>query len=160
MLFLSCNAQDKSRNDSLVNASRARVDLVLQKLAISSETLVYSIEDKYYYVAIKNECDYIERYVVLDSMGDIQKNTLLKTRRKDKKILKTAFILENYSNDLSMDIPKASYVRGRTSYFVVRDKNHKRYGEYRLPVFSLPPPINKDVYGYIIKRLSQEMTKD
>ncbi len=134
--------------------------MILKKLGTSSEFLVYSIEDRYYYIATKEECDYTERYIVLDSMGGIQKNTLLKTKRKSKKILKTAFALNNYSDDLTIDIPEASYVRGKASYFVVKDKSHKRYGEYRLPVFSLPPPINKDVYGYIVKRLSQEMTKE
>lgn len=107
-------------------------------------------------MVIKEGCNYKEYYIVTDSSGNIKEKRRLATSKKSKKILSKAFELDGYAKNLTTNIPKASYVRGKPSYFVVKDEEGNRYGEYRLPVFSLPPPINKKVYSYLVGQLSKE----
>ena len=57
-------------------------------------------------------------------------------------------------------MPDTKYTSGRYSYFVLKDIDGKRYGEYRLSAVTSPLPINASLWAYLIRRLSDEAYKD
>lgn len=52
-------------------------------------------------------------------------------------------------------MPDAKFIQGYPSYFVVKDEEGKRYGEFSLSYLTVPSPINRNVYGYLIKKMSE-----
>lgn len=170
-----CRAQNdwEKVSDSLAMVSRTKADVVLKYFdTIKVPKMLYSLEDKYFYLIIKNSPYYEEYYISLDNSDKIkeihsiksEKNTK-KQRRQQKqyqKLLSEAepiFDLNKYNTNYITKIPDAEFVRGRSSYFVVKDENGKRYGEFCLPSFTLPVPLDGKLYGYLVRRLSDEIEK-
>lgn len=170
---LVCQAQNnwEKKSDSLAMISRAKADMVLQHFdTVRAPKLLYSMEDRYFYLIIKDTPCHKEYYVALDSLGDIRKISLVKAETKTRKqrkqqeqyreLLSPVFDLSRYHTNFITRMPDAKYIRGVPSYFVVKDVDGKRYGEYCLSSLTLPLPIDAKLAGYLIRRLSDEAARD
>ncbi|WP_219035431.1 hypothetical protein [Empedobacter falsenii] len=173
---LVCKAQEGRENmtDSMAMVSRAKADKVLQHFdTIQAPKILYSLEDKYYYLIIKDTPCYQEYYVTLDSLGRIDKIRLIKVEIKTRKqrkqqeqyreLLSEAepiFDLGKYHTDFITEMPDAKMVSGKPSYFVFKNIDGKRYGEYSLSSVTAPLPINISLWAYLIRRLSDEAYKN
>lgn len=167
LFFLSsitCIAQEetiKKKADSLSYVSRAKADLILSHFdSIRTEKILYSISDEQYYVILKDGCCYREYYIHTDSAGNIKDQRTAKTSKKNKKLLAKAFNLDNYHKEFVTRANNPTVVQGNPSYFVVKDIDGKRYGEYSLSTITVPVPIDKQVYNYLLTRLLRESTKN
>lgn len=159
--FTSCKAQSNWETvpDSLAMVSRAKADEVLIYFdTLKSPKLLYSVLDKDYYVLIKDEKEYKEYYLTTDSFGKITEVRLLeKTKRENKELSQlNPFELQKYHSEFITKMPDADYIRGNSSYFVIKDESGKRYGEFCLSSFTLPMPIEGKLYGYLVRRLSEQ----
>lgn len=145
--FISCQAQQKEGEiDSLSLLSREKADKVLNQFdSIGGSKILYSLKDEHYYVIIQKEDKYQEYYVSLDSAGRVDKIHSLKIRKENKKMLSKAFMPGNYHSGFKTNVPEATYVRGVPSYFVLKGKDGKRYGEYSLSSLTLPHQL-KGIY--------------
>lgn len=169
LLLLSkfCYSQGLQYADSV---SRAKADIILSHFdSIQVPKLLYSIEDKYYYVLL-NRHSYLQEYsVATDSLGNITNVRLIgenintkeekKSVERDKKLLKKLdlFDLSKYNTSYITEVSNDSYLTfGRLSYFVIKDNSGNRYGEFRLfmPV-KQPAPIDLRLWGYISRKLSE-----
>lgn len=173
---LVCKAQEDRGNiaDSMAMVSRTKADKVLQHFdTIIAPKLLYSLDNKDFYVIIKSNPCYQEYYVALDSLGRIDKMRPVKAETKTRKqrkqqeqyrqLLSEAepiFDLTKYHTDFITKMPDTKYTSGRYSYFVLKDIDDKRYGEYRLSAVTSPLPINASLWAYLIRRLSDEAYKD
>ena len=160
---ITCIAQDeaiKKKADSLSYASRAKADLVLRYFdTIKGEKLLYSISDKQYYVILNEGCCYKEYYINIDSTGNIIDQRTVKSSKKSKKLLSKAFNLDIYHKEFITKANNPTVVQGNPSYFVVKDMTGKRYGEYSLSTITVPVPIDKKLYNYLLTRLLRESTR-
>lgn len=175
-LSLVCQAQEdwEKVSDSMAMVSRAKADAVLQHFdTVQAPKLLYSLDNRDFYLIIKDTLCYKEYYVAIDSLGSIDKirpvKAETKTRKQRKqqeqyrKLLSEAepiFDLNKYHTDFVTKMPEAKMVAGRASYFVVKGIDSKRYGEYRLAAVTSPSPINASLWVYLIRRLSDEVYKD
>lgn len=158
--IVGCKAQNKI--DFISMKSRAIADEVLKKIdsiAPKSDKLLYSLDNKDFYVITSLKGNYQEYYIFLDDEDSMKLRALI-TDKKEKRIIANFFDLNKYHVSFITKMPDAEYVRGKNSYFVVKDEKGKRYGEYCLSSLTLPLPINADLAGYLIRKLSQEITKD
>ena len=134
---------------------------------------MYSLEDKYYYLIIEDTFCYKEYYIALDSLSRISKILSVKVEVKNRKQRKQqeqyrkllseaepVFDLSKYHAELITQIPDATMVAGKPSYFVVKDIAGKRYGENSLSSISAPLPINKNLWMYLVTKLSNEVARD
>lgn len=169
------NAQNHKEimpSDSIALVSRAFADKVLSKLdTIKAPKILYSLDNHFFYVIVKHN-PYKEFYIVLDgsSVSKIEPIvTELKTRKQRKqnkqycKLLSKAeplFDFSRYNKDFITKMPQATSISGRESYFVLKDIDGKRYGEYNLSSVTTPLPINIYLWTYLTKRLSDQIGKD
>lgn len=177
LLFISCicPAQDEWEriSDSLTYESRGKADVVLAKIRSNGKMmLLYSLQDKYYYVIIKQQNWYSEFYIIMNDISSaldiIQHdhtiiNEQQSKKRQDKKILKQtqweywviqrAFNLDQYSTTCTTRIPNATYIAGVPSYFVIKDENNKRYGEYSLSSITIPCPIHPELWVFLQRKM-------
>ncbi len=165
MFFLSgsiCTAQENAlekKIDSLSKVSRAKADFVLSKFdSIKADKILYSISDEKYYVVFKKGCCYSEYYISVDSVGKVKEKRLVKLNKGNKKLFKKAFELHRYRNEFITRVDNPKEVQGNLSYFVVKDISGKRYGEYWLSVITIPIPIDKQLYSYLLTQLLKEST--
>ncbi|MDM1362568.1 hypothetical protein [Myroides marinus] len=71
-----CKAQNEREtvSDTMAMVSRNKADAILKHFdTIESPKILYSLEDKYYYLIIKDTPCYKEYYVALDSLSRISK---------------------------------------------------------------------------------------
>jgi hypothetical protein len=182
IVFLSYAQNDwKAISDSLALESRAKADIVLSKFdTISGEKILYSLQDRDYYLIFKQDSCYKEYVVKVDSVCNIlsikevekdKEKEELKAKRflsrgsrkqlkrllEERQIVKDAFDTSQYSSEFRTSMPNATYVAGVPSYFVMKDENDKRYGEYSLSSITIPCPINPDLWAYLLRTLSENM---
>ena len=166
IILLSCSVVCKSQTigkqlDSVAIISRERADVVLNSFDFSnSYKLLYSINDRDFWVIVKKETLFKEYYVRLDEDGETIFARPVKSKRKNFKLLTRAFDLDMYHSGFITSLPDAKYIHGYPSYFVIKDYDGARYGEYSLSSLTLPTPINEDVYLYLTKRLSEQRVTD
>ena len=136
------NAQNPTFDSILIN-SRLKADIVLKYFdTIKTPKLIYSLEDKYFYLIIKDTV-YKEYYVDINDLGKINKmyliSTEIKSRKQKKKhkeyqkLLSKAepiFDLSKYSKKTISSMPNAKVISGKPSYFVLRSVEGERYGEF------------------------------
>lgn len=141
--------------DSVGLVNRAKADTVLSRFEnICGTKMLYSVENNKFYICVKNGSTYQEFYVVdNDSIGF--KIVNLKTQNKSRKTLLKAFRLEKYHRDFITSMPDAKFIQGYPSYFVIKDDEGRRYGEFSLSYLTIPAPIDKAVYGYLIRKMSE-----
>jgi hypothetical protein len=161
-----CKAQNdlsivKVKSDSLAIVSRLKADKVLSHFdSIVGVKLLYSLSDKEYYVITNTTFGFKEYFITLDSSSNINGLKKLRSKKKDKKFLRQAFDLTKYHLELVTIVPEATYVRGEPSYFVVKDEKGKRYGEFNLSMLTVPNPIDGKIYGYLVRRITEEIVKN
>jgi hypothetical protein len=160
-----CTAQE-NKKDSLAMTSREKADKVLSLFdTITAQKLLYSIEDTEYYLII-NYKSYVKEYYIVSNESEYivyrVKKALIKKRRKQetewKKMFTAAnpFDLSKYHTDYITQLPKDSeYLTfGRLTYFVIKDIDGKRYGEFHLFMPTSPLLIDPNLWAYIIMKLS------
>jgi hypothetical protein len=155
--------------DSMSFESRRKADIVLSYFdTIRTNKMLYSIKDKFY-VLINRQSYYEEYYLVLDTANKIKtiellKKDKIKTRKQKnqqkhlEEILKEAepiFDLSKYHTGYITKGFGTSYTFGMLSYFVVKDIDGNRYGEYHLFMHREPMPINPSLWVYLVRRLSE-----
>ncbi|MDM1363131.1 hypothetical protein, partial [Myroides marinus] len=86
-----------------------------------------------------------------------------KQQQQYRKLLSEAepiFDLSKYHTDLITQVSDVKMEAGRPSYFVVKDTDGKRYGEYSLSSLTVTLPINTNLWAYLVKKLSDEIALD
>jgi hypothetical protein len=166
LLSKFCYSQSLQSVDSV---SRAKADIVLSYFdSIQVSKLLYSIDDKYFYVLL-NETPFLKEYVVtMDSLGNINNmQKPIKLTRQDEKFLKKSapFDLSKYNTGYITESSNAlDFTFGRVAYFVVKDDKGKRFGEFRSFMPAKTAPIDLKLWTYIIGKLSElysgSLTKD
>lgn len=174
-IYCVCPAQDdwEKISDSLAYESRDKADFVLSKIrSKGKKVLLYSLQDKYYYVLLKQQNWYSELYIVINgSSADLeikQHNHILINEKQSKKkqdnnhfkqtqweyrVVQRAFKLDQYSTTCITMMPNATYIAGVPSYFVIKDENQIRYGEYSLSSITSPCPINPELWVYLQRKI-------
>ena len=167
-------------SDSLALESRSKADKVLSSFdSLLGKKLLFSIDDKDYYIIIQTKDHFNEFYVKIDSSRVVickevgsderldkeikklqakffltkRKRLLLKRLVENEHIIDTAFDLKQYQMGLITSVPDATIIRGPLSYFVIKDEDSISYGEYHLEVFTLPCPINPSLWAYLFREL-------
>lgn len=172
---LVCKAQSdwEKVSDSSAMISRAKADKILSYFdTLRKPKLLFSLEDKYYYLIAKDTPCYKEYYIETDSLGEVVQSRFLdekkimgkKQQKQAKQYQKllcegTPFNLSQYHTGYITRMPEAKYISGKSTYFVVKDIAGKRYGEYRLSAITMPSLINKNLWSYLLRRLSEETAK-
>jgi hypothetical protein len=166
--FQFCFSQQINFVDSV---SRAKADIVLSHFdSLQTPKLIYSIDDKYFYLIIKDTPVYKEYYITTDSIGNIneiyfvKKNVKGRKQRKQEKqyqnLLLEAdpFNLSTYHTNYVTAISQGTTIDtfGRLSYFVLKDVDGKRYGEFHLFLPVYPLPIHSSLWTYLIRRISDK----
>ncbi|MHC5310115.1 hypothetical protein ACYSNM_08590 [Myroides sp. LJL116] len=171
-----CRAQDNRDAvlDSIVLNSRSKSDIVLNYFnTIKAPKLLYSIDDKYFYLIIKDSICYQEYYIDLDNTDNIKNVYNVKSKAKNKKQRKKEkeykkllldadpiFDLDKYSRSLINNIPEAKTISGKLSYFVIQDLAGEKYGEFSLSSLTFATPIDYKLLTYLINRLSDEIANN
>jgi len=158
LLSKFCYSQNLQYADSV---SRAKADIVLSHFdSIQISKLLYSIEDKYFYVLIDGNSFLKEYVIVMDSLGNIvNMREPKKITRQDKKLLKklAPFDLARYNTDYITESSNAmDFTFGRLAYFVIKNNSGKRYGEFRSFMPAETAPIDLKLWAYIIRKLSEQ----
>jgi hypothetical protein len=160
-----CLAQSEAVNakaDSISYISRQRADAALRPFEnLKAKKILYSISDEQYYVIVKQGLSYKEYYIVVDSSGKVRKRRLVSSSNKNqmKSLMIKAFNINNYQKYFITKLEHPSIDQGNSSYFVLKDENGKRYGEYSLDVIINPVPIDKQLYVYLVTSLLRESVK-
>lgn len=177
------NAQNWNKIDSLTSVHRIKADIVLSYFdTIQGIKLLYSLQDKDYFIIIKDNDKIIELNVRIDSVCNIislcaakdayedyinrygeeyakyskrKKRKILTRFKNDKKTIKYAFDLNQYHIGYITRCANEKWTAGVPSYFVVKDVDGRRYGEYSLPSITAPCPINSNLWVYLVRRLSE-----
>jgi hypothetical protein len=167
-----CFAQQISFADSL---SRAKADIVLSQFdSLQVPKLLYSLEDKYYYVLYFESSIPKEYFLTTDSIGKIKTMELIKdnapTKKQRKQLVKdkkqlnelNPFDLSKYQKDYITTIPLnyTCCTFGRLGYFVVQDTNKNRFGEFHISMPTVPSPIDLNLWAYVIRKLSEQIKYD
>ncbi|MCX6313616.1 MAG: hypothetical protein NTX08_02630 [Sphingobacteriales bacterium] len=161
---ISCEAQNevqKRKIDSLAYLSRAKADAILGTFdKIKTAKVLFSISDEFYFVILKESNHFEEYYFHTDSVGDIKVKHNSRTPKKYHKLLIKAFNFCNYKNDFVTRVlnPKESNVN--LSYFVLKDEDGRRFGEYSLLVITVPYPIDIQFHSYLLKSLLSEYSNE
>jgi len=118
--------------------------------------VVFSIAEKDYLVVIENEDEYTEYYTQYQD-GKITSSITFSVGKEDR-LYKKMFDKSGYRTDFvtfNTAFFKPSYEKasGNITYFVLKDKKGKSYGESRLSVFVKPNPIDAEVYLNLVNRV-------
>ncbi len=178
-----CHAQyaENIISDSLVLRSRAKADVVLSKFdTISGKKMLYALSNKNYYVIIQSNASYKEYVISIDSTCNVlsikeidnsskindlrirkclskNQQKYLKRLETDRQMLNKSFNTNQYSTEPITTIPNATYIAGVPSYFVIKDEDNNRYGEYSLSSITTPCPINPNLWAYLIRELLENI---
>jgi len=158
----------EAKSDSLALVSRNKADMVLSHIDTANTNMLYSLSNQYYYVIAKSTNTYKEYYIYTDTLGNIlqfQEIEKQSTRKQAKKRLKQieldtvslnkAFDVDRYNADFititnNQNTPDAKYDWSVPSYFVIKDKNGKRYGECYISAFDTPLLIDSNIHAYLL----------
>jgi hypothetical protein len=173
---LAAKAQSdwKKESDSSAIESRTKADKVLSHFdTLIAPKLLYSFEDRYFYLIVKDTPCYKEYYIEVDSLGKLlqfhvlnEKKIMGKKQRRQAEQYRNLlckgnpFNLSQYHSDFVIKMPEAKYISGKQTYFVVKDIESKRYGEYRLSAITIPSPMDKNLWSYLFRRLSEEIANN
>lgn len=164
----------KVTSDSLALISRSKADIILSKFdTVSGRKILYSLQDRDYIIILEQDSCYKEFVLKVDSGCNIlvvreidndemieklkskkilsrNNKKLLKRLLEDRQTVKDAFDTSRYSTEFITFMPDATWVAGVPSYFVMKDKRNKRYGEYSLSSITTPCPIDPNLWAYLL----------
>lgn len=122
-----------------------------------SNHIIFSVADKDFIILVENPSSYREYYIrsMDDGETKILKDTTLSLSGELAKKLfdKTIYRDDFVTFDSDFFKPEYEASSGNITYFVLKDRQGKRYGEARLSVFIKPNPIDSSVYSYFVERL-------
>ena len=172
-ISIKCKAQSdwKKSSDSSAILSREKADKILSYFdTLIAPKLLYSLEDRYYsYLIVKDTPCYKEYYIETDSLGKAPQLHFLNEKKiygkKQKRqaeqyhkllCMVNPFNLSQYHVYFVTSMPEAKFISGMPTYFVVKDIEAKRYGEYRLSAITMPSLIDKNLWSYqvVVRRNS------
>ena len=140
--------------------SREKADRILRRFdSVKACKLVYSVSDIYYYVIFKEGRTYKEICIRTDTLGNIIKQQVVKNKKGNNALLNQALNIGDYHKNYITRVDSATVIQGNPSYFVVKDVEGNRYGEYSLPIITSPIPINKNLYKYLVTELIKCVTE-
>ena len=159
-------AESLNKCDSTILASRSNAERILDCFdAIYADKMLFTADDKNYYVIINNTPCYMEYYVSFANDGSINKVCSVsnqgRTRKEHqelswlRKILKKAEPIFDFKKyEYGYDFTKAKHTEGRIVYFILKDKENKTIAEYQMPVISIPSPVDLNLLIYMMRRLT------
>lgn len=162
---------------SLALKSREIADRVLKEFnSIKASKLLFSLNNRYFYIIINTQPNYTEAFVELDKNGNIKKSYVIKNRygliknRYEKELIQLRqnllsktqpFDLEKYHSGIITDFSQAysrlAHNYGKPSYFVVKDTDGNRYGEIKLYSLVWGKDMDNDLIWYLNFRLIAEI---
>ena len=174
-----CSAQNdwKRISDSLSLKSRAKADIVLSMFdTLHGKKILYSLQDRYYYIVFQLQNSYKEYVIEIDSICNVMDieeldddkkieelkakkgysgscRKLLKQLEEDRQTISDAFDISQYSTEFITSMTNATFIAGVPSYFVMKDENDKRYGEYSLSSMTFPCPMNPILWICLNRKL-------
>lgn len=161
--------------------SRGKADYLLSRFdSIQGKRILYSLQDKYYYLIIQQDSIYKEYAVKTDSIGNVlilvkidhnqeieklsrkkflskKKRRLLEFLKEGRNTIREAFDTSQYKREFITNMPNASHAEGYPSYFVMKDEYNNRYGEYSLFSFTVPCPIKMQLWVYLIRECTAQI---
>ncbi|MFV0290629.1 MAG: hypothetical protein ACK5IJ_06995 [Mangrovibacterium sp.] len=178
MGFLCCNIAKAQVVDSIhsaikgiindrANAYRIRADNVFSEFKVfDSSRLLYikELSEKDLYscyaaIEIKAKDEYVEFFLILDSLGVVRKVFYVKNTEESKKYLQKLFLLKKYHKKYVKSVPNATNEIGPVTYFAIKDSSDNRYGEFCLLQLTEPNPIDYRLYVYLIEREAELTNK-
>ena len=152
---INCRSQILSNADSI---SRSMADDVLKtyynQYLKKNRLLLFSVSDEIYYVILEKGHVYEEYFLKLDSKKT-SKPKLVCSTKKPNNLLSKAFLPDTYHKGYVTHVENAELQQGNLSYFVLRDINGDRWGEYRESLIIKPPPIDPEIYSYLLKKVAR-----
>ena len=150
-----CYSQNLQYADSM---SRAKADIVLSHFdSIHVSKLLYSIDDKYFYILLNVDLCCKEYIVIADSLGSIVKmEGPNKLSRHDKKLLKNLapFDLTKYNtNYITESSNVMDFTFGQLAYFVIKCNDGTRWGEFHSFMPIQTATIDLKLWAYINRKL-------
>lgn len=143
--------------DSFSKLARVKADAVLNSLdSLKSNSLLYSISNEQYLIIHKDEPRYQQLFIQTDSLGRVKVKRHVPVTKRNVYLLNKAFDTINYQSGFITAVPNAVIVQGNPSYFVLKDKDEMRYGEFYLSVLTKPSPLPLDIYNYLFITLLRE----
>lgn len=167
--------------DSLGLENRIKADIVLSKLdATGGRKILYSLQGRYYLIIIEEKSCFKEYVINVDDLCNVleikeidndkkihelkAKRVLSKNEKKrlkdmlnNRQIVKEAFDTSQYNTGFITSIPDVTWVAGVPSYFVMKDENDKRYGEFSLSSLTIPCPINPKLWSFLIREVLENI---
>lgn len=158
---LSCGYTYTQELNEFELKSREKADLVFKQVAESqskeSPYILLSTSNSNYLLIIKRKTHYTKIKVTLDTNDSIKIESIKSLGLKDKTLEKAfnssiyhkgfiGFQSEFYKNGYELS-------SGATTYFVMKDKHHNRFGESCLSVIIKPNPIDIEIYSYLLMTL-------
>jgi hypothetical protein len=146
---------------SLENISRKKAAYVTESTNLKNTlkdkpTLLFSINDKWYYLVVKNQGELYEYLAILDSKNQLEylESCIIEN---PKDFLVNAFSKELYRKeftDLNAEFYKDGYEisNGNPTYFYFKDKEGKLYGESKLTTIINPIPIDSKLYYHMLMK--------
>ncbi|MDR0438444.1 MAG: hypothetical protein LBH22_09145 [Bacteroidales bacterium] len=181
--YAQCDWKIENDSLAMVSRAKADV-VLSKFDTISGKKILYSHLDREYYVIIQENNNYKEYVVHIDEFCNVvklekrnsynninkeivklkakrflskQKRECLERLKSDKQAVENAFSTDLYSTDFVTYVEaKETNIYGTpiSTYFVLKDENKKRYGEYRLPAMTFPnDDLLKNLY-YFVRELT------
>ena len=165
MISISASCQNINDKNLSVLECRLKADQVLKILdRPKTERILYSISNQYYHIIVKNNNDYEEYYIKTDSVGNVEKKNRIDPQknsfRRHDISFEEMFTIKYKHDSCYTSIDHFTYYRPchySNSYFVMKDVNDIRHGEFFLPMLHIPPVIDERLYVYLLGSLVNEM---
>jgi len=162
ILLLSISIQGCSQNEPVKEdyISRQNAENLInekfKKKTSGKKYVIFSIAEKDFIVIIENKNFYSEHYIQYEN-GKEKKSKKTDIKKTNNFYIKM-FNKGNYRTDFvtfNTDFFKSGYetASGNITYFVLKDKSRKSFGEARLSVFVKPNPIDAEVYLNLVNRV-------
>lgn len=145
--------------DSVSLKSRAKADELLKNFQhVPAVKMLYSVSDIHYYLILREKKCLTEYYILTDSNGNIVEKRVVNSSRRISKLLDEGLDIRNYDTTFITKVVNAKVVQGNPSYFVLKDIQGNRYGEFSLSVITIPIPISNELYHYLLSTLLKELS--
>jgi len=151
-------SQNKPIKEDYVSRKNASdfIENNFEEIVSGKNYVVFSIAEKDFLVIIENK-DAYQEYFAKYNDGKISSKKS-STISKDNEVYSKMFDFESYRTDyitFNTDYFKSGYenASGNITYFVLKDKLGKSYGEARLSVIVKPNPIDAEVYLNLVNRV-------
>ena len=168
-IFFYCIAHGIAHGQILSHADSTSINkanLVVTKvfkLSSKSNYLLFSIGDRWYYIAVKKNGSFHQYYMDIDSVASNRFPIRLPYSKTDKSILERAFNENLYHSgyiNYNSDFYKSGKYQAEGNFtYIYLFKRGVKYGEARLSIFIEPNPIDKAINDYLRKTILIAISK-